>query len=141
MVKVNAIVWVITSMIFLTGKAQNTGNSLTVEFHGIKKEKGTKVYVALYNDKEGFLKKPFKGNISEINGDRASTVFTNLEPGTYAVSSFYDKNGNGKMDTNFLGIPKEPTAMSNNAKARFGPPKYEDAKFELKEDTTITINF
>ena len=55
------------------------------------------------------------------------------------MSSFYDKNGNGKLDTNFLGIPKEPTAMSNNAKGSFGPPKFKDAKFTLTANTTIQV--
>ena len=125
----------------LTGVAQANKNSLTIAFEGIKQAKGTKVYVALYDTEDSFLKKPLKGTISEVKDGKAVTTFESLEPGVYAVSAFYDKNANGKMDTNFLGIPKEPTAMSNNAKARFGPPKYKDAKFELTEDTTITINF
>ena len=44
------------------------------------------------------------------------------------------------MDTNFLGIPKEPIGISNNAKGFMGPPKYKDAKFELKHDKTLKIN-
>ena len=122
-------------------QAQQSNSTLTIEFEGIKKAKGTKVYVALYHSEDSFLKKPLKGNVTEVKEGKAKSTFTDLEPGIYAVSAFYDKNANGKMDTNFLGIPKEPTAMSNNAKARFGPPKYKDAKFELKEDKTITISF
>ena len=46
------------------------------------------------------------------------------------------------MDTNFLGIPKEPIACSNNAKGSFGPPKFKDAKFAIaEEETHIKINF
>ena len=47
------------------------------------------------------------------------------------LSVFYDRNGNGELDTNFIGIPKEPIALSNNATGKFGPPKYEDAVFTL----------
>ena len=132
---------IIIATISLAGNAQGATNSLTIEFVGIKKAKGTKVYVALYQNEESFLKKALKGAISEVKDGKATSVFMDLKPGVYAVSAFYDKNANGKMDTNFLGIPKEPTAMSNNAKARFGPPKYKDAKFELRTDTTIQINF
>lgn len=134
-------VLIIVGIMSLSGTAQSAGKSLTIEFAGIKKAKGTKVYVALYSTEDSFLKKPLKGTVSEIKNGKAVSTFTDLTPGVYAVSAFYDKNANGKMDTNFLGIPKEPTAMSNNAKARFGPPKYKDAKFELNEDVTITINF
>lgn len=128
-------------IISLTGKAQSTGNVLTVEFDGIKQAKGTKVYVALYNSEDSFLKNPLKGVIVAVKNGKARAIIKDLKPGTYAVSSFYDKNDNGKMDTNFLGIPKEPTGLSNNAKARFGPPKYKDAKFEITADKTIKINY
>jgi uncharacterized protein (DUF2141 family) len=52
---------------------------------------------------------------------------------------FHDANENGELDTNFLGLPKEAYAFSNNAKVTFGPPKFEKAMFEFKEDLTITI--
>jgi uncharacterized protein (DUF2141 family) len=57
-----------------------------------------------------------------------------LPPGEYALSIFYDSNDNGELDTNFIGIPKEPVALSNNARPKFGPPKYKDAVFTLGEE-------
>ena len=38
-----------------------------------------------------------------------------IPPGTYAVKLHIDENENGKLDTNFLGIPKEQYGISNNA--------------------------
>ncbi len=52
-----------------------------------------------------------------------------MAPGTYALACFHDENGNGKLDTNWLGIPNEGMVASNHAKGRMGPPKFEDAKF------------
>ncbi|MDA9339728.1 DUF2141 domain-containing protein [Polaribacter sp.] len=43
------------------------------------------------------------------------------------------------MDTNFLGIPKEPIGMSNDAKGFMGPPKFKNAKFNFDATTTISI--
>ncbi len=43
------------------------------------------------------------------------------------------------MDRNFLGIPKEGYAFSNNVFGTFGPPKFEKAKFEVKEDIQLEI--
>jgi uncharacterized protein (DUF2141 family) len=57
--------------------------------------------------------------------------FTGLRPGTYAISVFHDENSNGKLDTNFLGIPKEGVGASNDAKGHFGPPKFADAAFQF----------
>jgi len=118
---------------------KNSG-TLTVEFEIPKYTKG-KIYVALYDSADSFLKKPAKGTIVTVTDGKATATFENVTSGTYAVSSFYDKNGNGKLDTNFLGIPKEPTAMSNNAKGSFGPPKFKDAKFILNKNTTIQITY
>jgi uncharacterized protein (DUF2141 family) len=56
--------------------------------------------------------------------------FQGIAPGRYAVSVFHDENSNGKMDTNFIGIPKEGVGASNDAKGRFGPPKFEAAAFQ-----------
>lgn len=116
-------------------------HTLYIEFEGLKAEKG-KLFIALYNNENDFLKKEIKGLIVDIKDGKAQGIFKQLNKGTYAISSFYDKNDNGKMDTNFLGIPKEPIACSNNAKGSFGPPKFKDAKFSIaEENTTIKISF
>jgi uncharacterized protein (DUF2141 family) len=60
-----------------------------------------------------------------------------LQPGEYAFSIFYDSNNNGKLDTNFIGIPKEPLALSNGARPKFGPPRYEDAVFQVGEKLVV----
>ncbi len=38
-----------------------------------------------------------------------------IPPGTYAIKLHIDENENEKLDTNFLGIPKEQYGISNNA--------------------------
>jgi len=62
-----------------------------------------------------------------------------LLPGDYAVSLIHDENGNGKLDTNFLGIPKEGVGFSKNPKISFGPPSYVSAKFDVAADTSEAI--
>jgi uncharacterized protein (DUF2141 family) len=51
----------------------------------------------------------------------------------------HDRNGNGELDTNFVGIPKEPWAFSNNASGVLGPAKWQQAKFELAGETVLNI--
>ena len=115
--------------------------TLTVEFEGVKTDEA-KLFVALYDSEINFLKKTIQGTIVTVNNGNATAVFENLKPGIYAISSFLDKNNNGKLDTNFMHIPKEPTAMSNNAKGSFGPPKFKDAKFNVQDvQTTIRIKY
>ena len=67
------------------------------------------------------------------------SVAVPLQPGDYAVSLIHDENGNGKLDTNFLGIPKEGVGFSQNPKISFGPPSYVASKFDMAADKTESI--
>ncbi len=63
-----------------------------------------------------------------------------VPPGIYAVTVFHDERDTGKVETNFLGIPRSGLGASNNPKARFGPPSFNDAAFRLGEtDGQITL--
>jgi len=98
-----------------------------------------KAFIGLYNTEANFLNKRFKAAKSKIENKQCTLTFENVPAGAYAVSMFHDENDNSKMDTNFFGIPKEDYGCSNDAKGFMGPPKWEDAKFELKENTSLTI--
>ena len=122
-----------------TSKAQEQTFNLTVNISGLNSSDGN-LLVGIYNKKESFLKKPIKSTIVKIENKKALVLFRNLPKGIYAVSFVHDENDNKKMDTNFIGIPKEDYGCSNNAIGFMGPPKYKDAKFVLEEDKTIEIN-
>ena len=122
-----------------TSKAQEKTFTLTVNISGLNSSDGN-LLVGIYNKKESFLKKPVKSNIVKVKNKKALVLFRNLPKGIYAVSFVHDENDNKKMDTNFIGIPKEDYGCSNNAIGFMGPPKYKDAKFVLEEDKTIEIN-
>lgn len=120
--------------------AQEATHNINVEINGLKSSDG-QLLVGLYNTETSFLKEQYKANIVTIANNKSVLVFKNVPDGTYAVSFVHDKNSNGKMDKNFMGIPKEDYGCSNNAKGFMGPPKWEDAKFELKgADKSITIS-
>lgn len=134
---------ILTLVLFITGlglaqSQEKDSFSVNLTITGMKSDKGD-VYVALYNSENTFLKKPFKTTIVKVTDKKATAVFKDLQKGMYAVSIFHDKNENKKMDTNFLGIPKEPIGMSNNAKGFMGPPKYKDAKFMVDKEVTMSI--
>jgi len=122
-----------------TSKAQKETFNLTVNISGLNSSDGN-LLVGIYNKKESFLKKPIKRAIVKVESKKALVLFRNLPKGIYAVSFVHDENDNKKMDTNFIGIPKEDYGCSNNAIGFMGPPKYKDAKFVLEKDKTIEIN-
>jgi uncharacterized protein (DUF2141 family) len=117
--------------------------TLTVEINGLRSDNGT-VILRLWEDKDTWLKK--EGVISKVkakvvNG-KCVYEFVNEKPGKYALAFVHDENNNGHLDFNFAKIPKEGTGASNNASGTFGPPKFEDAAFNLKpgEKKKMIIN-
>lgn len=112
--------------------------ALGISFSNIKEAKGS-LYVGIYASESDFLKEEkacFKKIIPVTATGNLDLEVPELAAGTYAVSCFHDVNGNGKMDTNFLGIPAEPYGFSNNARPTFRAPRWDEAKFEIKADST-----
>jgi len=91
----------------------------TQEIHltinGIASDEGM-LYIGLYNSEETFLGRRYKSAMSRIVNGKVVVVFEDVPEGIYAVSVFHDENNNQKLDTNFMGIPKEDIGCSNNAK-------------------------
>ncbi|MDX1428263.1 MAG: DUF2141 domain-containing protein [Salegentibacter mishustinae] len=110
-------------------QTETTGN-IVVSVENLSSEEG-KVYFALFNE-DNFLKKaPIQGEVSEIKEGVAQITFSEVPSGTYAVTAYHDKNGNQQMDFESNGIPKENYGVSNNQMNLYGPPLWEDAKFEF----------
>jgi uncharacterized protein (DUF2141 family) len=117
--------------------------NLTVKATNLKNTKGTCRYW-LFRNPDGFPnedKKAVKCVDIPVSGSVNQYVFENLPIGVYAVGVVHDENANRKMDTNFMGIPKEAYGVSNNVRGGIsGPPKFEPASFTLtKGGTTVSI--
>ncbi|MBL7981411.1 MAG: DUF2141 domain-containing protein [Flavobacteriales bacterium] len=72
----------------------------------------------------------------KAEGSVVRIVLNDVAPGTYAIKAFHDIDRNGKLDTNFMGIPKEPYGFSNDAMGTFGPPSFEQAAFKVGTGTS-----
>jgi uncharacterized protein (DUF2141 family) len=129
---------------FLAQAVPASSDVIHVEISGLRNDKG-QVLCALFTSAKDFPKNGDKAvaqTWSGITNGRAVCEFSTVAPGRYAVSVFHDENSNGKMDTNFIGMPREGVGASNNARGHFGPPKFDDAAFRYaggKLDLTITI--
>ena len=67
--------------------------------------------------------------------------FEDIPSGVYAITCYHDANENGRMDFSSNGMPEEDYGTSNNA-GKFGPPRFSDSKFEVKDkDLTFEIVF
>ena len=118
---------------FSGGLAAAQTSDLEVVIEGFRNGQGL-VHVVLFNREKGFPADPDKGfrqHKDKIVNGRVIHVFEAVPNGRYAVRALHDEDGNGKMKTNFLGIPKEGFAVSNNATGSFEPPAFNDALFEV----------
>jgi uncharacterized protein (DUF2141 family) len=112
--------------------------NLTLNITELKSTKGN-VLINLYRSEEGFPideKKAWKSANVPVTATTVTHLFENIPFDTYAITIAHDENGNGQLDINFMGILKEGTGTSNNAKGNFGPPKFADAKFNHAKPTT-----
>ena len=139
-----AFLWPLSSAV---AQVQLAPESLIhVEISGLRNDKG-QVLCFLFSSAADFPKKTDKAVAhvkSAISQGQASCEFPGIASGTYAVSVIHDENSNGRLDTNFMGIPREGVGASNNAKGHFGPPKFDAAAFRFlrgRLDLKITINY
>lgn len=111
------------------------GPNLRVVATNVQSDSG-KIVVWIYGSADSWLKDdgvrtqksvPVQGNRS---GDSV-TVELLLPPGEYAFSVFHDLEGDGRLARNFIGLPKEPAGLSNNVRPKFGPPRFDKAKFTV----------
>jgi uncharacterized protein (DUF2141 family) len=52
---------------------------------------------------------------------------------------YHDENGNGQLDKNMMGIPRERVGFSRDARGRMGPPSFADAAIDLQQDTALLV--
>lgn len=117
-------------------------NLFAIEVTVAGAEPGTgQVLISLFESSESYLVEPVLEVTVDV--DARGNAFASLgvhPPGEYAISVIYDKNSNGELDTGWFRIPKEEIGFSNNAKARLGPAKWDEARFLLGDsDASIHI--
>jgi uncharacterized protein (DUF2141 family) len=120
--------------------AQN-GINLKITVTGLK-DVGGKLSVNLFNTESGFpeeAEKAYLYKTIDVNSESESVYFINIPAGLYAFAVLHDTNENGEMEKNFLGIPKEGFAFSNNYKPLVKSPSFSQAAFELGEKDTAVV--
>lgn len=135
-----ALQYLLLSLVCQTALADELTGILLVEVSGLQDATGD-LYIAVYDSDSTWLSDDAvmdkKVAIAEtLDGELVRTELQ-LPLGDYALSVFYDRDGNGKLNTNFIGMPQEPTGQSNNAVGYFGPPTFSDAVFSLGAEPMV----
>lgn len=109
---------------------------------GLRNNEG-QVRCSVFKSEEGFPSNPenaiLKISVRPENNE-ALFVFKDLVEGDYAMALLHDEDENGEMRTNFIGLPREGWAVSNNAPPRmFGAPSFESALKSWERDERATV--
>ena len=123
------------------GESDGRGQiKLTIK--GFRSSRG-RALIALFRSDKGFPGKPPKGApylaVPIVEGV-ATGLFEHVPPGAFAVTVLHDEDNDGKMKTSFFGIPKEGLGFSRDARARFGPPDYQDCQVVLNPGRRETLS-
>lgn len=116
----------------LTGTASPVNGSLDVAFDGLRNQRGL-VRICITRNPANFLRCHNDPQSRRVNlpADRVGSVrLDGLSEGNYAIAVIHDENRNGHLDT-FLGIPREGFGFSRNPRIGFGPPSFDQVRFEL----------
>jgi uncharacterized protein (DUF2141 family) len=117
-------------------------SSLAVAVNGLRNQKGS-ICFALFAGEQGFPNRSDQAIAARCVPAQTTvtTTFNQLAPGRYAVAIFHDANGDGKLNTGFLGIPKEGFGFSRNPKIGTSAPSFQDTAVAVAGvNTQIQIN-
>ena len=116
-------------------------NNVRIIIPNIRSDKG-EILIAIYNKANGFPENAalaFRTTKMKAKKGSLAYVLNGLEHGKYAIAIFHDENGDGKMNKNMLGIPKEGYGVSNNVKNLMSAPAFKDAVFDHTKETELSI--
>lgn len=122
-------------LMLLAGSSFADGQGLAIRSLVTGAEPGVgQIKASLFDSSNTYMQQPLRELAEPVDADgQASLDFGTHPPGEYAVVVFFDQNSNGELDTGMFGIPKEKVGFSNNARGRFGPAKWADARFVLAD--------
>jgi uncharacterized protein (DUF2141 family) len=127
--------------------AQASCPGMHVKILNIRNSTGT-VACALFESPDGFpieyLRYATNIMVIKIRKTQARCDFLDIPPGTYALAVIHDENMNGKLDTNWLGVPREGYGFSNDAKALLSAPAFSAASFQYDGqnlEMTISLHY
>ena len=132
--------WFSLLLLILAMGTVHAQNELSIRIEGIKEVKG-KMYIAVHNQESSFPggEERFREAVAEVADRAVSWKFDDLPAAKYAISIFHDVNNNGKMDTNWVGIPKEPYGFSTNPRIVLRAPRFEECSFAVEDAKSVTI--
>lgn len=111
---------------------------VNLQINNVKINDG-RVFIAIYNKAESYKKQ--NPDIPIIVDSKTNPLSIDLEipEGEYVFSVFQDLDNNDKLNTNIVGMPKEPVGISN-FDGKGIPGTFKKLKMKIDKNTKISIN-
>lgn len=118
--------------------------TLTISINELRNTNGN-FCLSIFASSDGFPDSAEKAILAECFAvsDRSFNItIKDLPAGRYAIAGWHDENKDKKLNYNFLGIPKEGLAFSENGKPRLtpppGPPSFDSIAFTVTDADRAT---
>lgn len=103
------------SIALITSAKATSDDKLKIKVHGLRNNKG-RIIIMIDNNEKAF-KTPTEKDaygiiVLEPQNKKVIITVDPVIPSNYAITVIHDENHNGKLDTNFLGIPTEGIGFS-----------------------------
>ena len=111
---------------------------INLQINNVNQNKG-KIFIAVYNKAESYKKQVPDIPIIIESKTNPLSIELSIPKGDYVFSVFQDINNNNKLDTNLVGMPKEPVGISN-FDGKGIPGSFKKLNMKIDKDTKVTIN-
>ena len=101
---------------------------------------GGHVRVTVYDGAASFLEAAAGKHEATVNDEGIALIsLEDLKPGEYAFVAYYDENGDGKLNRNVVGKPKEPYIFSNDVRPKLRKPTFDEAKVAVAPGEVVVL--
>lgn len=133
---------IITLLFFFATSIFANAQTGTVQLivKGIQTSKGGEISAGIFQE-ENFPKvgKQLLGKEVLVTANEMKIIFENVPIGVYGIVAFQDIDKDKKLKSNFIGFPTEPIGFSRDAKIKFGPPAFDDAKVIVENNKILSL--
>lgn len=101
---------------------------------------GGHVRLSVFADAATFLERAAVKRDATVNDEGVALItLRGLAPGDYAFVAYYDENGDGKLNRNALGKPKEPYVFSNDVRPKLRKPTFDETKVAIAPGEVVVM--
>lgn len=139
--KFTIVVLVMGLMFYLDSSVASPHRSVEIELDADTKGP---IYLAVFDSEKGFPSEAKHAAQSSVLPKGTTKHRLNLDRNVghrVALAAFVDVNGNGKLDSNGIGVPLEPVAFSTNPTLVFSAPSFKDSLLNFAKQETIQLKF